>query len=240
MNRAAGWSCACALVSLAIACGGTGSSPGVESGRDRHRRARRLGCAVFSGERLVRVSTRPSVTLSFAYAAPAQPLATVILSAGSDGLLKLSKDGIGASADNFVVRTRQQYFAAGFATALVDVPSDHSSGLGNAYRTGSAEADDIAPVIAWLRARSPAPLWLVGTSRDTISAANVGARLGHDGPDGLILTSSITTGPNATLYEVALKVITVPTLFVHHKEDACPASPFAGVAALRAAFTGAY
>ena len=176
--------------------------------------------------------------MSFAYAAPAQPLATVILFAGSDGLLKLSKDGIGASADNFVVRTRQQYFAAGFATALVDVPSDHSSGLGNAYRTGSAEADDIAPVIAWLRARSPAPLWLVGTSRDTISAANVGARLGHDGPDGLILTSSITTGPNATLYEVALKVITVPTLFVHHKEDACPASPFAGVAALRAAFTG--
>jgi alpha/beta superfamily hydrolase len=189
------------------------------------------------GEKLETLPTRPSVTISFAFARPAHPTAAVILLAGSDGVLALSSSGIGSAADNFVVRTRQQYLDAGFMTAVPDVPSDHPSGLGNGYRTGDAEAEDLQPVIAWLRARAKVPVWLVGTSRGTISAANVAARLGIDGPDGIVLTSSISTGPNATLYDIALAKITAPTLFVHNKEDACPASPFANVAMLRTAFT---
>jgi hypothetical protein len=191
------------------------------------------------GEERVVVPTRPGVTLAFLYRAPTQPTAAVILFAGSDGLLKLSAAGIGAGADNFVVRTRQAYAVAGLVTLTVDAPSDHPGGLGDGYRTGAAEAADIQALLDWIRGQWSVPVWLVATSRGTISAANVAARLRSLGPDGLVLTSSVTAGDHATLYDVTLKHVQVPTLFVHHREDACPASPFDGVAPLREAFTGA-
>jgi hypothetical protein len=181
------------------------------------------------------------VTVPFLFYAPDHPSAAVILFAGSNGLLKLSGKGVGKGASNFVVRTRRQYAAAGFCTALVDAPSDHPKGLGNGYRTGGTEANDIAPVIEYLRQHCPnAPIWLVGTSRGTISAANVSARL--NGIAGIISTSSISVDPNgsmATLYDVSLGAIDVPVQFMHHHQDGCPASPYGGVPNLMRHFRNA-
>jgi hypothetical protein len=196
-------------------------------------------------EALVTLPTRncdtPSecVTISFTFIAPSAPTAVAISFAGSDGLLSLSTAGIGRMADNFVVRTRDRYFADGIVSVLVDAPSDHPNGLGDSYRTGLVEAEDVQAIIDWSRARWNVPVWLVGTSRGTISCANVAARLGAAGPDGLVLTSSIWGGSHATVYDVNVKKVTVPTKLIHHEWDACPASLYSGVADLRAAFDNA-
>ena len=44
-----------------------------------------------------------------------------------------------------------------------------------------AQAIDTAAVVAYLRSRAPVPVWLIGTSNGTISAANAGCGLGQRG-----------------------------------------------------------
>ena len=60
------------------------------------------------------------------------------------------------------------------------------------FRTSREHAVDIGAVIARLRHDDAVPVWLVGTSMGTVSAASVAARLGAEGPDGLVLISSVT------------------------------------------------
>jgi hypothetical protein len=93
-------------------------------------------------------------------------------------------------------------------------------------------AQDVAGVIAALRLEALVPVWVVGTSMGTISSANAAARLRVGGPDGLVLTSSVTrrsviTRLGITVRDVGLDEITVPTLVVHHQSDGCVVSPFA-------------
>jgi pimeloyl-ACP methyl ester carboxylesterase len=86
------------------------------------------------------------------------------------------------------------------------------------------------------------PVWLIGTSRGTTSAANVAARLKTGGPDGLVMTSSIVAATRVVApvqSTVDVGAIGVPTLFVHNKDDACMATPYAAVPSLMAKFTHA-
>jgi hypothetical protein len=122
--------------------------------------------------------------------------------------------------------------------AVVDVPSDHPSGLGG-FRSSAEHATDIGFVIAYLRQKAPVPVWLVGTSRGTISAANAAARLKTGGADGLVMTSSIispSARESSVRSAVDVSAIAIPTLFVHNRDDACPVCQFGGVAGLMDAF----
>jgi hypothetical protein len=79
-----------------------------------------------------------------------------------------------------------------------------------------------------LRLRYPGlPIWAVGNSRGTISAAVMGTPMTPPDQtrpaDGLVLTSSLT-GPDAIsedLRGVALESIVAPALIVTHIDDAC-------------------
>ena len=86
---------------------------------------------------------------------------------------------------------------------------------------------NVKAVIAWLRARSDAPVWLVGTSRGTQSVACVATELaGRDGPDGIVLTLSILADRKSrSVPAMALERIRIPVLVVHHKRDGCPICP---------------
>ena len=82
----------------------------------------------------------------------------------------------------------------------------------------------MAAVIADLRTLAPVPVWLVGTSKGTVSAAFVAGLLRQGGPDGVVLTSSITDRSRETtetVLDADLDEIRVPTLIVHHKQDGC-------------------
>lgn len=154
------------------------------------------------------------------------PRGVVVLFAGGDGRLQL--DGRGHPArmrNNFLVRVRPLLQQAGFITALVDAPSDRQRrpGLLSGYRASRTHAArDVGGVVERLSGRFRRPVFVIGTSRGSVSAANAAHRLGKR-LQGAVLTASLTK-PNrkgATINTVALKQITVPTLFVHHRADAC-------------------
>jgi hypothetical protein len=65
-------------------------------------------------------------------------------------------------------------------------------------------------------------VWLVGTSRGTVSAAAAAAAFDPSLIAGVVLTSSITYGKGApAVPQLALANIQVPVLVMHHKRDAC-------------------
>lgn len=82
---------------------------------------------------------------------------------------------------------------------------------------------DIKALIAWARGNAKVPVWLVGTSRGTLSAALVATELaGADGPDGIVLSSAILADPKGRLVPaMPLQNIRVPVLVVHHEQDGC-------------------
>jgi dienelactone hydrolase len=171
---------------------------------------------------------RPGVTQSFVLVRPmGSPVATVVLFTGGRGALRLDRGPLGPRATNFLVRTRQLFADRGALVAVLDAPSDRGAEALVRFRTTAEHAADVRALIAALRTEAPAPVWLVGTSMGSVSAANVAARLHEGGPDGIVLTSSVM-GRNRemgeSLQDVALDRIRVPVLVVHHQEDACPAS----------------
>jgi pimeloyl-ACP methyl ester carboxylesterase len=171
------------------------------------------------------IPTRPGVTQRVLVITPDQAKAVLVLFTGGNGVLRLSPSGeLGSGKGNFLIRTRQQWVEQGFVVALVDAPSDRQSEpFLNGFRQTPEHAGDIKAVIASLRQITKLPVWLVGTSRGTQSAAFVTTALDKaDGPDGLVLTSTILNDPRSrSVPAMALEKITVPTLVVHHKKDAC-------------------
>jgi len=187
------------------------------------------------------IPSRPGVTQSFLLVRPAaRPAAAVVLFAGGNGALKLGtgRPGLGG---NFLVRNRARFAEHGLLVAVVDAPSDRPDGL-DGFRTTASHADDVRAVIAALREDAAVPVWLVGTSMGTVSAANAAARLSAGGPDGLVLTSTVTRQGRErpeSIGDVRLKDIHVPTLVVHHRQDACRATPYADTVALMRELAGA-
>jgi len=168
-------------------------------------------------------------------ALPGGPIALVLL-AGGGGHLDLDAEGCPhALTGNSLVRALPLFHAAGFTTALVDAPSDYvgEDGLGG-FRIAPAHAADLGKVIVDVRARTQAVVWLIGTSRGTISAVNAAARLtGAAAPDGIVLTSALMSGHSGgqkawveqTVFSVPLEAIRQPLLVVGHAEDQCIRSP---------------
>jgi dienelactone hydrolase len=182
------------------------------------------------------IPTRPGVTQSFLLLRRTEtPVATVVLFAGGNGALAFTPDGRpGALGGNFLVRNRVRFAEHGFLVAIPDTPSDHATGLSR-FRASKEHAEDLRALIAAVRAQAPAPVWLIGTSMGTVSAANAAARLRDGGPDGLVLTSTITRwnrGEGESIGDVKLAEVRIPTLVVHHREDACPFTPYADIPGL--------
>ena len=179
--------------------------------------------------------------------APANPWATVILFAGGEGKLGLGTDtGIRTLGGNFLVRTRQSWLAQGLAVIIPDAP-DSVSALRD-ERARPEHAADIAAMVRLARQLHPAaPVWLVGTSNGSISAANGAAALSA-GPRGqlagLVLTSSVSRRArqgqqSATVLSIPLGAIAVPTLVVAHQHDECANSPPDEALRIRAMLTAA-
>ncbi|MBK7617396.1 MAG: alpha/beta hydrolase [Burkholderiales bacterium] len=223
--------CGVALFATVIlaACGGGGSTtPGTP----------------VAGASLVTLDTRTGVTQKFVLLKPDPVVASVILFAGGDGILSLSQDGAGNPViskllGNFLVRTRQDFVDRGFMVALVDVSSDNPNGIGLAR--GSADhALDMAAVVAYMRQQVNIPVWLVGTSAGSQSAANAAVRL-TQGIGGVVLTSSVTV-PSSTAVGVLnmdLESIRVPAFVMAHVQDQCASTPPADAQRIADRLTGA-
>lgn len=189
-------------------------------------------------QKAVDIPTRPGVTQRMIVVTPPEPKASVVLLPGGHGGLQVSSDGTMKWGDgNFLVRTRQLFAGQGLMVAVVDAPSDRQSPpyLGG-FRQTPEHAADLKAVIAWLRETYKAPVWLVGTSRGTQSAAYVATELsGPDGPDGVVLSSTILTDDKGrSVPAMPLGRIRVPVLVVHHEQDGCALCSFSEVPGLMA------
>jgi hypothetical protein len=209
---------------------------------------------------IVSIPTPRGVQQPFILIKPDHPVASVILFAGNDGTLRLTSASsleLGAEdfelAGNFLVRSREKFVAHNFMVAIIDAPSDHRDGMTALFLISKDRAIDIGAVAEYLKSQVSAPVWLVGTSGGTFSAARGAIGAGRDGIatnsiDGLVLTSTVTRTPpdwrmakdrpNAVL-NMGLPQIRVPTLIMSHSEDSCEWTPPADAPALAMRLTRA-
>lgn len=167
-------------------------------------------------------ATRPSISVKAIVTTPEKPIGQVILLPGGGGDIGLNGSGQITSksmADNFIVRTRDMYVDAGYTTVVVDTAPDVISLMTNKDAIGK-NRDDVVAVAAALKKESSLPLWLVGTSASSWRLAVMTPRLQSEvGIAGVVLTSTVVAAPEVLV--AAVEKITVPVLFVHHREDAC-------------------
>ena len=213
------------------------------------------------------LATRPGVTVRLLVLTPDKPSAVAVLFAGGRGLVSIENGT--TTNQNFLVRSREIFAQHGLVAVVVGPPSDRlfsapdgsgTIGLGFGFRRSPEHADDIAAVVLRMRVLAPGlPVWLVGTSRGSTSAAYGVMRLADmsgAAPDGIVLTSSLaipvppqttpTDGDSLLLVGTAsgseglsLSQIQVPVLAMHHVNDQCFVTPYAGLQPLLQQLTGA-
>ena len=187
-----------------------------------------------ASQKVVDIPTRQGVTQRFVYLAPENFKASAVLFAGGHGSLQISRAGsFGWGEGNFLVRTRQLFEKNGLSVAIVDAPSDRQTKpfLGG-FRQTPEHVADVKAVIAWLKQQANVPVWLVGTSMGTLSAAFIASEVGpgNGGPDGLVLTSTILSFDGGRpVPAMPLQKITVPVLIVHHEKDGCKHCAYAQI-----------
>jgi len=188
-------------------------------------------------ETVVDIPTRPGVTQRMILLMPRDPKAAVVLFAGDDGGLEILSNGSILRRDqNFLVRSRQLFAQQGLVVAVIDAPSDRQTPpFLRHFRRTPEHAADIKAVISWLRETVKVPVWLVGTSRGTVSVAYAAIELnGPEGPDGIVLSSTILKQEGRAVPEMPLERIRVPVLVVHHERDGCKVCSFADIPTLMA------
>ena len=199
-----------------------------------------LGCTAHArgevADKVVDISTRPNVTQRMVVLSPKNPKAAAILLAGGHGGLQISADGSFAwGKGNFLVRSRQLFADQELMVVVLDAPSDRQKApYLSGFRGTREHVADLKAVIAWVRKQADVPVWLVGTSRGTESAAYAATSLtGKDGPDGLVLTSTILSDSKEyAVPGLPLDRLRIPVLVVHHVEDGCSHCPYKEISKL--------
>jgi hypothetical protein len=201
--------------------------------------------SVFAIERgMFTIPTRSGVTQSFFVAGmgDVKPQAVALVYTGGWGTLNLRQEGgqVKFSPGNFLVRTRTDFIRNGILPVLVDVPSDERTGVPDTYRFSDKQVADTRAMLAEVRKRAPGlPIFIVTTSRSTLSGAHLARSLGPDEVAGVVLSSSITVSlaPDArSLSGFDFKSVKVPLLVVHHRQDTCRATPYAPMARVGESF----
>ena len=185
------------------------------------------------------ISPRPGVTLRFVYAKAANPVASAVLFQGGGGNVGIFPNG-SMRDENFLSGGAHRFNQNGISVVIPDVPSDRRT-LDD-FRGTAEHAQDNAALIEFLRQQAKVPVWAIGTSNGSLSAAAASTHLKEKGPDGLVLTSSVTSAPVTAAHSVMtapLQEVKVPVLLVHHKQDGCRVTPYGAMPGLVAALTSA-
>lgn len=185
------------------------------------------------------IPTRPGVTVRFIYAKAENPVASAVLLQGGSGAIGIFPNGTTQNS-GFLATGAERFAGNGVSVVIPDVPSDRNHL--HDFRATPEHAQDIAALIAFLRQQGNGPVWAIGTSNGSLSAAASTTRLKDKGPDGIVLTAAVTKRPLSQAHPVTdapLGEVTVPVLLVHHKEDGCQVTPYAAMPDLLAALKSA-
>ena len=194
------------------------------------------------------IVTRENVKQPFLYLKINEPSAAVILFQGGDGSIGASGsvDKGWARNESFLSGGARRFADNGVSVAVFDKPSD--KGNLNAFRNSAEHTKDIQEVITYIKKDNPnVPIWLVGTSNGSLSAASAASNLGKEFVDGIVLTSSASVPHTITFAQKFVHIFTdakldqieIPVLFVHHISDKCTHTPYQPIPELMKLFTKA-
>lgn len=194
-------------------------------------------------ESVVTVPSRAGVTQGFYLIEPeGAPHAIVVMFVGGEGETALNDKGPTKLTGNFLMRVRGVFSRADLILAFPDAPSDQKGrGLGD-FRISERHGEDIAAMVKALKARNDLPVFLIGTSRGTISAANGAGRSAPRQIAGVILTSTVTErskNKQRPVFDTPLDKITAPVLVMSHKDDTCYVTPPSAIPRLLRAMSAA-
>lgn len=201
-----------------------------------------LAAASARAQELVTLQTRPGVTLPLFVAGMGnrkpEAVALLLIGGGGNVNLRLENGQVRFQQGNFLPRARREFARNGIVPVILDNPSDQRAGDGmsDGFRASAQHAADMRAVVAEMRKRYPGlPVFVVGTSRSTLSAAYLAAVLEGE-VAGAVLTSSLfyadTRARRAMLASFDWSKVKVPLLFVHHQDDGCGATPYLEAARL--------
>lgn len=170
--------------------------------------------------RVINVTPRPGIDLPVFWMPREGATATVILMSGGRGGYGHLVNGQ-PSSNNFLVRTREYFAGEGFNVAIVGRPSDHED-LDYGYRASAEHVGDLRKVVEAVKRESPLPVWMIGTSRGTVSTTAATVAFGNEQLAGIVLTSSVLNQkkPGAVPSQDIGK-IRIPVLVLHHSHDDC-------------------
>ena len=114
----------------------------------------------------------------------------VLYSGGGGGYGKIGEDGWPSSM-NFLIRSAKIFAAHPLNVILVGRAADVSD-LDGPTRIGDDHDLDNQAIFRSIKAKSTAPMWLVGTSMGTISATAAAVRDTNSSIAGIVLTTSVT------------------------------------------------
>jgi len=197
----------------------------------------RIKAAAAPYEEIVHVEVRKGVdepVLLSMTSKDQKPKRIVMLFPGGDGIMQIQQKARGTWFHlwgNYLIRTRAKFVDAEDIAVSVDMPNDEYCCANDFFRLGEKHAADVGAILASLAARFPgAEFYLVGTSKGTVSAAALGARLGAK-VAGVVLTSTVTQeardGQGLSRFDFG--TLKVPVLLVHHKSDYCHVTPYYAV-----------
>jgi len=190
-----------------------------------------------AAQEVVTLQTRPGVTLPFFIAdmGGRKPEAAALLLIGGGGNIRLGVENGQPKFNqgNFLPRSRREFIRNGILPVILDNPTDQQAGEGmsDEFRESAAHVTDIRAVRAELQKRYPGlPVFVVGTSRSTLSAAHLAKSLPNE-LKGAVLSSSLFysgggRGARQVLAAYNWGQIKIPLLVVHHQDDACGATPY--------------
>ena len=178
-----------------------------------------------------RVATRDAVSVPLYTYWRDDAVATIVLfSGGGGGYGQIGDDGW-PGGGNFLIRTGKRWATHPFNIVMVGRPSDGIDLSLGWVRTGEKHMVDTIAILKYIKLKSQLPIWTVGTSMGTISVAAAAIQDRENLISGVVLTSTILAYkiPGAVPKQ-RLDAIRVPTLIVHHNNDACWAcSPFEAI-----------
>ena len=181
-------------------------------------------CAI-QAEAQLQVATREGVTVPiYAHWRDDAKVNVVLFSGGGGGYGDIGADGWPTSG-NFLIRTGRHWASRPVNLIMVGRPSDKLDLSNGRVRGGDLHHADNTAIFREIKRRSPLPIWLVGTSMGSISAASEAARDSEKLVSGLVLSSSVTAYAANGVLTLPLQQILVPTLVLHHKKDACQICP---------------
>ena len=191
----------------------------------------------------VRLTRGVDLNLLVSQRTGSKPGIAVLLFAGYPGILKLREENgavVSSMGGNFLIRARRHLNSDKVFTVAVDCPSDQQDRCDDAYRSSAQHVADIAEVVSAVKTHFAArQVYMAGTSYGTVSTSFLARGLAGQ-VDGAIHTATMTDAPRRASHGQAMgtfdwSLASMPQLFIHHKDDPCVVTRYAGVTARRSA-----